>query len=333
MRVSCAAAMQQQSRERVECAARLLGHLRVGQRGDDVERGELRGVDEHQQRSSQSSRSALPCALSAGMPSSLVRRWRAVPSRVSASAAMPRQRGRSRDRAARAPSACRASARGPGASSRIDVLRGELRDARCACSMKSARQGRRRRREFLGHDGREAGFDLRHQRFAGQLRQVRQPFGAPRQHAGDQLLEPQPAVVEAPQDELEILAQFRIGFRVAQGFARRDRVQIVGRIGDAAPETVLRGDGQRVGEIAVEGIDGLDAQARRAVFDAPAARAPRARAPRPRARASAHRRASGPRISPSSAFCTRSRISPAALRVKVIASTCSGSSTVVSSRR
>ena len=121
--------------------------------------------------------------------------------------------------------------------------------------------------------------------------------------------------------------------RVAQGFARRDRVQVVGRIGDAAPETALRSDGQRVREIAVERIDGLDAQARRAVLEAPAARAPRARAPRPRARASAHRPASATSISPSSAFCTRSRISPAALRVKVMASTCSGSSTVVSSRR
>ena len=41
--------MQQQPGERVECATRLFGNLRVGQSGDGVERGQLRGVDENQQ--------------------------------------------------------------------------------------------------------------------------------------------------------------------------------------------------------------------------------------------------------------------------------------------
>ena len=76
---------------------------------------------------------------------------------------------------------------------------------------------------------------LRHQLFARQLRQVGQPFRAPRQHAGDQILEPQPAVVEAAQDAARSrLLKSGIGFGMPHRLARGERVQIVGRIGDAA---------------------------------------------------------------------------------------------------
>ena len=50
------------------------------------------------------------------------------------------------------------------------------------------------------------------------------------------------------------------------------RVQIVGLIGDRrAPKPLLRSDRQRVREIAIERIDGLDPQTRGTVIDAPAA--------------------------------------------------------------
>ena len=165
---------------------------------------------------------------------------------------------------------CVAPAGDVGLRARVDVRRREARQ--CArLDDEVSREAGDGARQLVRDDGRETFLDTRHQFFTRKLRQIGQPFGTARQHAGNQPFQAHPVVVEPAQDAIEVAPAGVIRLGIAQGFARRQHVEIRRVVGDSAPEAIARGDGQRIGQVAVEGIDGLDAQPRRAVIDAPAA--------------------------------------------------------------
>ena len=241
MRVSCVRGDEQQLRQCVERAARARGYHRVRQRADDRQRLDVRA------------RRAMPAV----RPTSSPALWRphrppGIPAcfvNACADSAFllqrqlarcARQRGRS-SMLTSSVSVCIAPAGQIRVGGFAEVL--QRRTARARWPAPGNRvAGAHGALELFEHDGLQAFLDARHQRLARQLRQVGQPFGAPRQHPGDQALQPRPVVVEAPQDPLEGCAQIRVLLRIAQRLARGLRVQIVGCVGDAAAETVARGD-------------------------------------------------------------------------------------------
>jgi hypothetical protein len=259
----------QQLRQCVERTARAHGYHRVRQHADDLERDDVASVEQRQPfGEGNTQRLGIRVfrreSLAAVEP---LTNSAFLPERQVAQCAPARQVFDARDqRAPVIPPAGQIAFRGV-----AQVLQGGPR------GLAGQRDEIQRQRahgglEIFEHDGPQALFDARRQRLAGQLRQVEQPFGAPRQHARDEALEQRPVVVETPQDQFEGCAQFRVALRIAQGFARGDRVQVMGCVGDAAAETVTRRDRHGIRQVRIEGVDGLDAQARGALLESPGTR-------------------------------------------------------------
>ena len=139
-------------------------------------------------------------------------------------------------------------------------------------------------------------------------------------------------IVEPFEEALDIRGERRIASHAAASGGPRARSSSPGSVGHVQRAADARGDRQLIGERVVEGVDRLDAQALRR----PSRSQPRA-APCARAAAAVRAAAARPdrrgRSAPRSARVTRARISAAALRVKVMARICAGSSTVHKSRR
>ena len=200
---------------------------------------------------------------------------------------------------------------------------GQVRGARAQRRRQQAAQ----RRQARAHQRGEAGVDARAQHLGLLVGDEAQPVAALREHLCQQPLEVHPVVVEPLEQQPPVGGQRPLGIESGKRGARGALTQLGGIVGDGERAADARRDRQLGREPEVERVDGLDPQRLRLLGEAPAAgRAVRARGLRQRARARARSGRPG-RARRAARATTRSRISAAALRVKVMARISPGSST------